>query len=773
MNGALDNMAKNIKAKLQQELAKKDPDYEAISILTSKLLDENEDAVRFSVDAFHINRLGLELVGKQETALSELIKNSYDADARLVSIEFRNHDEAGGQLVIQDDGVGMDALTIKSSWMRLSTDAKIKSPISTRYGRKRAGKKGIGRFAVQRLGKELILETEIKGEKTGIRVRFDWDQKFKSGTDIGTIWNEIEYYKKEEKSHGTRLIINTLRDKWKENVIERVWKSVLLLQPPHKIATSKNKKTYEGKKYRADPGFRVIINGITSEEQENKFSIKNSFLNQSAAIITGTIDDKGRAKFRVVSKKLNLDETHKSDNIYSLAGKTKLQTSYFIYSPELMTGISVKAAAEMGHKYGGMRVYRDGFRVLPYGEQQDDWLLLAYDTGRRNLLVPANNQNFFGHLEVNEEDNPLLNETSSREGFIENEAFFELRDFSRECLEWAALKVAWARDRKQTASQKGFKSKKRKEKKTTVQEIIEDLDKQLSFFSDRGQDKKSHEAFKEVKEAFEDVKEKIITFGKEKEDEKEESLKYESMLRILASLGISLSIFSHEIKGAFDGVHTNIALLRKAIPDIKPNDIQKKIGERSTNVSKLIDKVFDLGGYISKLISRTNSRALKNVSLTNVIDGFSNQFGDYMQNYGIKFSVKVDPPGLRTCKIHRSEIDSVLFNFLTNAIKSLEASKQKERKINIEAYEEKGDVVLKFEDNGGGVDVGIQDKIFDAFFTTADQNKDEIAGIGTGLGLKIVSDIASSYGGNVRLAKATKNYNCCFEFRIPSSTKKA
>ncbi len=164
-------MAKDIKEKLQQELIKEKPDYEAISKLTNELLDNNEEAVRFSVDAQHINRLGLELVGKQETALSELIKNAFDADALKVKIKFQNHATPGGKLIIEDDGSGMDAETVKNSWMRLSTNQKINTPISPKYGRIRAGKKGIGRFAVQRLGKKLIFETETKGASKGMHMK--------------------------------------------------------------------------------------------------------------------------------------------------------------------------------------------------------------------------------------------------------------------------------------------------------------------------------------------------------------------------------------------------------------------------------------------------------------------------------------------------------------------------------------------------------------------------------------------------------------------------
>ena len=165
----------DIKEALKKELEATHPDVKRIAELTDSLLDLATDSIRFSVDAHHINRLGLELVAKQETALSELIKNAYDADATKVEVTFKNHDEPGGQLTIRDNGSGMSAEVIKQTWMRISTNDKEKNPISFLYRRSKAGKKGIGRFAVQRLGTKLTLETEVEGSNEGIRVIFDWD----------------------------------------------------------------------------------------------------------------------------------------------------------------------------------------------------------------------------------------------------------------------------------------------------------------------------------------------------------------------------------------------------------------------------------------------------------------------------------------------------------------------------------------------------------------------------------------------------------------------
>ncbi|MEQ1119865.1 ATP-binding protein [Acinetobacter junii] len=136
------NSDNDYKLKIKKELEKEQPDWALIEKLSSTVIDSKEDSLRFHVDAGHINKLGFELVGKQETALMELIKNAYDADATEVTVDFFNAEKEGGTLVIQDNGSGMDLETIKTAWMNISTDFKQENKISPKYGRVRAGRKG-------------------------------------------------------------------------------------------------------------------------------------------------------------------------------------------------------------------------------------------------------------------------------------------------------------------------------------------------------------------------------------------------------------------------------------------------------------------------------------------------------------------------------------------------------------------------------------------------------------------------------------------------------
>ncbi len=632
--------------------------------------------------------------------------------------------------------------------MRISTEVKELNPISPRYGRSRAGRKGIGRFAVERLGKLLTLETCVEGSKEGIRVEFDWDKNFQQGRDLSLVFHSIERFPKEKEASGTTLVIKELRDKWTEKAFERVWKSVLLLQPPFKPVSRPRAKKRANEKFETDPGFKVCINGRLGDDVAKEISIEKSFLEHGVAKIFGEIDEKGQGFFKVKSKKLDCEDFTESERKYLLTGPLKFEAVYFIYSPELITGFSVRKANELGYKYGGIRIYRDGFRILPYGEPRDDWLMLAFDSARRNLLIPANNWNFFGHVEITSKDNPLFEETSSREGVVENEAYEELQHFVRSCLEWGALRIAFVRQRKQTASQKDFIPKYRKTSQK-VQEVIEEIEQ-----------KKIDETI----EKLEEIKKEQVEVEDFFEKREKELVHYETMLRIIASLGISISVFSHEIAGVLNNFKASVMELESLF------NLNKLTPERKSVFDTIRDstaRLYDLSNYVTSLISHSETREKRELPLYSLIHSFTEQFKRYLNVRGISFEVSVTPDYLRTHPMHRSEIDSVLFNFMTNSVKAIDRAATNERRIKISALRYDKYALISFQDTGTGVAEDIKERIFDAFFTTSQYRGDEIAGPGAGLGLKIVSDIAESNGGFVRMNEPEKGFKSRFDFAVP------
>ncbi|WP_151978517.1 sensor histidine kinase [Acinetobacter soli] len=748
------NANNDYKKQIEEELKKDSPNWVLIEKLSSQVIDLNNSTLRFQVDAGHINKLGFELVGKQETALMELIKNAYDADATEVRVDFFNTEKEGGTLVIQDNGSGMNLQTIKNAWMNISTDFKQQNKTSPKFGRVRAGRKGIGRFSVQRLGKKLELTSGIKGDNQAIKVTFNWDLDYVTGINLRDVYTSVSYIDKDVNVHGTRLEILDLREIWKEVHFKKVWNGVLMLQSPFRPVKSINNNSVFDK----DPGFETIINNEGSNKKRNEYSIDTMFLDHALAEISGEIDENGNAKVHITSARLQLDEKVNLTEKFLLTGKVYFQTKYFIYSSDLMS-VNTRKAIDLSVEYGGIRIYRNGFRVLPYGERTDDWLRLDRDSARRVLLVPASNTNFFGSVYL-DDNNVLFEETSNREGLLENEAFQDLSKFVRRAIEWAVLRVAAQRNRKQKASQQNFISELVPPKKPV--DIIQDLTDSLINVANSNNTTPEQKAGL-IEEKLKLAKDEAAKFEEHTEEQKLAAIQYEEMLRILASLGISLSIFGHEIKGAIDSLNASITLLDMML--ISKNADNELI-ETASYLQKSSDRIFNVGKYIGQITNHNSTRALTNLHVNAVIKDFMKQFNSHLEKKSINLILDLAKDHLETIPMHESELISVLLNFTTNSIKFIKKAKVESPSIKITTRKEDKYILIRFEDNGTGVSNEDKHKIFDAFYTTSIHNDDSLEGGGTGLGLKIVSDIASTYGGNVQLGVPSDGFKCCFEFRM-------
>ena len=190
MSGNTPERADEIREELQRVLTESPTDYSRVLSLSTELAKLDPDNVRFFADAGLISRLGRELVSRKETALAELVKNAYDADATAVEIVFEDAESSGGRVEISDNGMGMTRDALVEGFMRLSSTIKVSEPVSPRYRRQRAGRKGIGRFAVQRLGRQLVITTQTLGSDTALRIGIDWNQ-FESGQDLSDVVSEV------------------------------------------------------------------------------------------------------------------------------------------------------------------------------------------------------------------------------------------------------------------------------------------------------------------------------------------------------------------------------------------------------------------------------------------------------------------------------------------------------------------------------------------------------------------------------------------------------
>jgi Histidine kinase-, DNA gyrase B-, and HSP90-like ATPase len=235
--------------------------------------------LNFTTDAGIIARLGRELVGKQETALTELIKNTYDTDATHVTVILEESRVGSPKaLEIRDNGSGMSLEELTEGFLRIASDTKVREPRSPRYSRIRAGRKGIGRFAAQRLGRTLALTTRSIPEQPGLKLKVDWDA-FAPGRELGQVPVIIE--PAEVGPQGTTVRVERLRDYWTDAQFRRCLRNVMSLLQPFPVAPVAGRK-------HTDPGFEVqFLRGADRVEDTVIADLQTEILAHAHAIIEG------------------------------------------------------------------------------------------------------------------------------------------------------------------------------------------------------------------------------------------------------------------------------------------------------------------------------------------------------------------------------------------------------------------------------------------------------------------------------------------------------
>ncbi len=750
----------NIRKQLAEALEKEPNNYSKIIELSRTLSSFDENNVRFSVDAGVINRLGKELVGRHETAVSELVKNAYDADATQVNLVFQNAWDNGGTLKIVDNGVGMTKEQLIKGFMRLSSSDKIHNPKSPKYNRTRAGRKGIGRFATQRLGNKLTIITQTENSKEALKVVIDWSD-FEMDMDLASIANTIEVVQK-EKEEGTDLIIEHLREGWSDAMIKRVYRYTSdLLQP---FPLSKKRITLE--KGKIDPGFKSAYYRDKIKEDNKIIDEEEAFLKHALAEIEGYVLEDGQGCWSLKSKKLDFPqevfligkEREIPESKFNAIKGIHFKCYYFIHLSSLLPARTLSFIKEVANERGGIRLYRNGFRVLPYGEKLNDWLGLDDSSAKRVILSSHRNINFFGFVEVTDESGVVFDETSSREGLFENEAFNELVDFVQRSIITGVQKVAELRGKKATAGQKGYVKEI-----TPTEKVDSAIAKIKKIFDETGNegDKGSKEGKKKIEDAFEEFED---ARDKEKQ-EKQELIDEISMLRILAGLGLVIGEFVHEIKRFLPGFDTDIKYLQKIVKDY-PIALDR-VNRLDLNVKSFTAYT----SYFDKAISRNVFRELEKIEIRDAVNDFKDIIQNDVERAGINLHKPIiDGFDLFTIPMHTSEWASILFNLYTNSKKAIKR-KGSEGEILIQCGREKDNIYLDFSDNGDGIDKKIEDDIFNEFFTTSsvagNSASDADTLTGTGLGLKIVRDIIESYGGTIYVRTPENNFSTTIRIEIP------
>lgn len=713
-----------------------------------------------------LQELGERLVAKPDVALMELIKNSYDADASKCTVNNTND-----KIIISDNGHGMTEQDFLKKWMYIATPDKQRDRQSRRYKRPVTGSKGIGRFAVRFLGRQLRLETvaKVKGkaERTLLTVEFDWE-KIDRSEELHTV--RIPYkvtVAPKERSSGTILIISSLRSPGNEIIDKGMRTELLALLTPYSGLDSGDFSRKGHSKQ--DPGFEVLLPDVEDGTLEDLSSvIIDNYYAQVIIDHNGTntrIDVKLQDGKTLVSKNI-------TDNTYIQKG-FHADIRYFPRRSGMFRGTSIdgRSAWAWIKKNGGVGIVDHGFRIRPYGYSDDDWLFLSSDSAyNRRTWRESHTEKFYpiaNKLFNKAADNPALylpkshqligavfvessqepgsyrptdlTPSMDREGFVQNEGFNELRGLIRTGLEI----LAYADHQEQRRIKEA-----RLKKETKL--LRSDLRKAAAYI-------------RAVPGLAEEDREKVVTqfirLSKELSTVEEYYQLSSTKLDLMGLLGVIAGFVTHEMQRLFN----SLDVLLNTLKDRFKSDMT--ISEIVADVESVYNAIAGQLDFSTAYIGTIQNRALgpEHVISHAAMKLITQPFQSFVEERGIVVNIDV-AEDVKSPRLPRPLYNGVLMNLYTNALKATMGGEKAKRnaKVVLKAWNEPQVHIVEVADNGVGIPPELQSRIWDPLFTTTSSEQYNPLGSGMGLGLALVKKIVGDVKGRIYLVDPPPDYTTCF-----------
>ncbi|MCL1666621.1 ATP-binding protein [Elizabethkingia ursingii] len=691
----------------------------------------------FKPKAHILTLLGEELIKDPVMAIYELIKNSYDADAKKVEVHFNDIlNPELANIIIKDSGTGMKEEVLRNVWLEPGTAYRkpfdnvgkrviTRSPI---FKRVPMGEKGVGRFAVHKLGNkiklisrpsELILDNngnilENKLLDYEVEIEIDWNI-FTQSNYLSEI--NIEYKKNTDKakfyfqnSSGTYIKISDLKETWNRGMARQLKRHTLAMTSP-----------------KSDPQ-KFLIDLNFYNNWLDKFPEIDELLLQAPYKLTAILDKDYNLQFDYTFKLANnptigLREIKAGNGVNIIGALRPFLRIYYeekgfeankieeilnekigtslpfgglmieLYSYDLdslslkditYTPDVLKKTLKDQH---GIRVFKDDLRVYDYGEPNNDWLGL--DIKRvNNKEWFSNNQNI-GFVYLDSANSGALIEKTNREGFLNNESF----DFFKIVIEYILLQF---RIERQKDRQKWILFNK-KEKNNSFKDRISNFMSLVNTI-----------------EIDEEEKQKLLNEATQIESDYE---KAQETLLIPAGVGMTASVALHEIE--------------KLVPRM-----EETVEVAHIDPEKIRNQVEELDEYVSGILSVLKQAGTQQINIREVID-------KAVSNYKFKLKIRKieiekdipDDIGIFNCD--KRYAVTMLMNLIDNSIYWLDTINKNNKSIFIKAYKEMKATHIIIADNGPGFKDAVHE-IVTPFFSRKEG--------GIGIGMYLVDTIMMKYG---------------------------
>ena len=701
-----------------------------------------------------LTMLGEQLIKNERIALVELIKNSYDADADWVKVNFENFNDdmsanEKSKIVVEDNGSGMTREDIRNAWMNPATPQKY---IRKKEGKKETpekkrvmqGEKGIGRFAILKLGKKITITTRTRNSKFESVLEYDFgkfDDDFISENEktkeIFLDQIKIDYLESSppkliKESRGTVIEIRELKGIWKQNIIKNLYRDISNLTDPISRIT--------GRKATDNFQISLVCNGKSPPTEDRSIEeLKGLIENKSVLKIQGEFNSKknvfiftedestsSKSKIELNDPKIkglwiwkqrfgSKQNGDKKNKIYECGN-----FEFHFYVFDFSRGISGKYELNQQEKNmlreHRIYLYRDGVRVYPYGDPDDDWLNIDVTRGTGRAGNFFSNDQVIGWIDISYEKNPELRDKTNREGLIEkgnavNDFLFLIPTF-----------LSYIKQYRYSRHEQNKRDR-------NVAEIVrsEIVAKHLSDLKAALSKRKDTAGIRQINK-----------IEKEYKREKDYLVQRAEITEDLAGVGLSVEMTSHDIMLMMSRARD----IGKTIASLSRRSGNEQIQEQSERLVGVLDQVSD-GMQDVQSLFRSSKRRRKSLKIVPILDKIFQLYESLLKKKNIHYEKVVSQGSSLVADTTDGVVMQVLINLFDNASYWLDTLEMKNKSIIVTVDDYNGELI--FSDNGPGIDKEDEPYIFEPFYSGKGQE-------GRGLGLYIARQLLERHDYQISIA---------------------
>ena len=720
-----------------------------------------------------LTMLGDQLIKNERIALVELIKNAYDADADRVEVRFEDFNpdmthNPNSRIVVRDDGTGMTPDVVRNEWMNPAAPTKY---LAKRKGRRTTpgkgrvvqGEKGIGRFAILKLGKVVTVTTRPPGLDLETRLtydfaRFDDDFVFENDEqkeifldEIGIGFSQAPPTVLLGARHGTVIEIQELKGDWNGGVIEDLHRDVSNLTDPVSRLTRKDiPDLFEivvfcnGERRFVDAdhveSLKVLIEDKAVLKIDGRFrSAENAFsfdLND-AAVEVSLQDPKitrlwmwrkrfGRKRRDAASEQMplafrsepNVDEKQRasSGNAEFACGDFAFHFYVFDFSRGISGRHELRLAEKKPLKEHRIYLYRDGVRVYPYGDPDDDWLNIDVIRGTGRAGDFFSNDQVVGWIDITQEGNPDLRDKTNREGLIET------RGAARDLIFLVQLFLSWVKQNPYQRYQHGQRQRNaaRFVRDEVVARSLVDLKVGLE---EAGQTRQAA-----------DVARIEAAYGREKAYLSQRAETAEE----LAGVGLSVEMASHDVMLLLSRAQQIGRRLVRMVQTTVDEALRQQVDMLIGVLQQVVDGMRDV-----QILFKSSRRRRKTLKVEPVLDKIHGICESLLDERRILYRKAVIGRSPLVASTTDGVVMQVLINLFDNAAYWLETADPSGREIRVTLDGDRNELI--FSDSGPGIEPEDLPYIFEPFYSAKGEE-------GRGLGLYIARQLLERH--DYRIATA-------------------